>query len=219
MDQESAIEGNGNVVQEKRKVAQFDRVEFDGIGKVRFIKGDGPLLVRTDSNLLSAVITDVDDGTLDIDLKGSVSEVSEMVIKVPVKKGQLKGIESDGTGDMKSEVPLKGDKLKVSHDATGNMELSFDYGKVEYLTDGTGNSKLSGTVDQLRIRNSGTGTVKAFDLKPKDVECKSDGTGDIKLHASGTLKVSLTGTGDVIYQGKPEVEDADIEGTGELHKR
>lgn len=215
----NGIRGNGEVREEKRTVPDFDRVENDGIIDIRFKRGDGPLVVRTDSNLIPEVRTKVQEHTLQVDLEESVSRASELEVQIPVEKGQLKGIDSDGTGDMVSEDPLTGDEMKVFHDATGDMDLTLNYEKLEYVTDGTGDSELSGSVDHLRVKNTGTGDIKAFELKAANVECSSDGTGDTEIHASKTLKVQLTGTGDVIHRGSPDLEEVEVDGTGELEKR
>ena len=215
----NGVQGNGDLREERRRIGNFDRLKNPSIIDVKLTREDGPLIVRTDSNLISLVKTKVNEKTLTLGLKENVSDYEALKVVVPVKQQQLKAIEFDGTGDLEGKTSLEGDELKVANDGTGNMELEFELDKLEYDADGTGDAEFSGNAEHFRVANSGTGDVKAFELKAGEAQCKSSGTGDIEVHATGELYVQLTGTGDITYEGDPDLKDVSIDGTGDLEER
>lgn len=71
------------------------------------------------------------------------------------------------------------------------------------LTLGNGTMTLSGEATKANFSNIGTGTIQASDLKASFVNCKILGTGLTECFADQTLSVLGTGSGTVIYHGKP----------------
>lgn len=212
----NSIDGDGNVIEEERSVKTFKNLENKGIIDLTLVKGEGPLILRTDSNLLPYLKTKVQDSTLTLELEKNVSTRSNMEVKIPVQEDQLKRIRNRGTGNIRSEFTLKGKTLSIDNGGTGDVKMDLELGKFEYSGSGTGDAYFEGSTSLCRIKKSGTGEVKALGLKTEELQCNSSGTGDIEITVTETLHVDASGTGDIRYKGDPELEEVSLNGTADL---
>jgi len=72
-----------------------------------------------------------------------------------------------------------------------------------------------GTSDELNAKTTGSGKMLLSDLVTKDVICTVSGSGNMYVNAVNSLKVIITGSGDIVYTGTPAV-DIQTSGSGRL---
>lgn len=71
---------------------------------------------------------------------------------------------------------------------------------------GTAYMRLSGPgQDKIHIDNTGTGSINMYSLEVDTCYVNLTGTGSCKVRVNSLLDAIITGTGDVYYQGYPEI--------------
>jgi hypothetical protein len=63
-----------------------------------------------------------------------------------------------------------------------------------------------------------SGDVDAFELRARDSSVVITGSGNCRTSVSDTLQAKITGSGDVLYKGYPEIKQT-ITGSGSLRDR
>lgn len=119
-----------------------------------------------------------------------------------------------GSGDLNvRNASVTGD---VSLKMTGSGDLGFNGvkgGNVVAELQGSGDLTIVGTAKQATLKLTNSGDLNAANLKAVDVDAYLQGSGDISCSASGNLKCSINGSGDIGYKGNP----ANVQATGK-HK-
>jgi len=81
---------------------------------------------------------------------------------------------------------------------------------------GAGNIEASGKVEKLAVEASGAGNIDLTDLEAVDAEIDIAGLGNADINASGKVKASIAGAGNVTLHRKPRELDSDIAGLGNV---
>jgi hypothetical protein len=86
-------------------------------------------------------------------------------------------------------------------------------------TTGATQVTLDGTVDELLADMTGASELNAKGLQTKTAEISTTGAADAEISVSETLKVTITGAGNVSYYGAPKIVEKHITGAGNIkHK-
>jgi Putative auto-transporter adhesin, head GIN domain len=199
--------GSGNLITETRDVSGFDMVEFSGTGDVEIIQdGTESITIETDDDVMPYVRTEVMGSTLHVDLEfHDFRSILPTRLDVTLHVKDLGGIVASGAWDVHAEV------LDTTHlDAmiSGAGTISIDaLTATDLLADisGAGKMRLAGQVSTQDVSISGAGKYTAGDLQSDVVGIDISGAGDATLWVTGTLTVSVSGTGHVEYYGQPQV--------------
>ena len=190
------IRGNGHVITESRTVRDFTSVEADGMFTITWSNGPVGLSIRTDSNLLDHIETDVRGTKLKVHMRGQLRPT--------------RGINVTLTSSALSATRLMG--------AT-RFTATKVAGKGFYL-EGSGATRVTmdGTVSELMATMSGASRLDSESLQAETVELSISGAGKADVAASKALKVAISGAGKVTYTGNPTVE-RHISGAGSVRQR
>jgi hypothetical protein len=190
------IRGNGHVITESRKVADFTSIEADGMFTISWANGPAGVSIRTDSNLLDHIETNVEGTKLRLHSRGQLRPT--------------RGV----------NVTLTSSSLNAAR-LTGACRLTATKvtGKGFYL-EGSGATRVTvdGTVSELMATMSGAGQLDSESLQAESVELSITGAGKADVAASKALKVAISGAGKVTYTGNPSVE-RHISGAGSVRQR
>jgi hypothetical protein len=77
---------------------------------------------------------------------------------------------------------------------------------------------VEGSAAKHDVWARGAGDVDAFGLQSRDAVVRLTSSGSVKVHATSTLDVTLTGGGDVQYRGSPRVTK-NVTGSGRVVPR
>ena len=192
----SGIRGNGDIVTDNRQVQEFTSVEASGAFDIEWVPGPASCTIRTDSNLLRHVETNMEGRKLQLEWHGQLHPTHGM--KVKLSSGKLTGARLTGA------VRLDASRL------SGNG----------FYLDGTGATRVTaaGTVNELLATMTGASKLMAEDLQVKVAEVSISGAGKAEVSASDVLKVAISGAGKVTYNGNPALEKH-ISGAGTIRKR
>lgn len=211
----AAVSGNGNVHEENREISNIHEVRTSGSIDVEIHSGDNySLVVQDDENLLPYVITDVDNGVLNIHYKDGYAILRDHA-KVIVTAPTLEKLTSSGSADIISvDVIKNSNQIEISTSGSGDIKAEVDAPAVKVSGSGSGDISLSGRTKDFNCRISGSGDVKCANLKSENAVIHISGSSDVHVFASVSLKVNITGSGDVYYAGNPASPEIHITGSG-----
>ena len=78
---------------------------------------------------------------------------------------------------------------------------------------------LDGAVDELLADMTGASDLKAKTLQARTVQISTTGAADAQVNATETLRVAITGAGDVTYFGNPKTVEKHVTGAGSIRHK
>ena len=213
----NCLEGDGVLQKETRIVSKFYGVEnttsfdvdvdYDSVYSVT---------VFADENLLSYIRTYVSGGNLVVATEGTRCINTNSSVTIKITMPQIDEVNLSGSGNI-TVNDFKCSDLDVSNSGSGNIDMTNIIISDLLTTDlsGSGTIIMDGKSSQAKYELSGSGDIIADDMLTGDCIVKSSGSGDVRCFAYDTLDVTLTGSGDVIYSGTPQVT-THVSGSGRV---
>ncbi len=210
------IDGNGDTVTHDVATASFSSIQSHGSVDLRIVSSSQHQQVRVtcDSNLTRYIDVFLDGAELVIDESESLNPRGrcEVVVRTPT----LSAIEATGSADVVSSGRIV-DLGFVNTTGSGDMTISsIETPRLEVRTTGSGDVVLDGQADELELTSTGSGDMEASDLDAGNTKAKTTGSGDLEIHASSTVHVRSSGSGDVDIWGNPEDRDVEVSGSGDI---
>jgi hypothetical protein len=211
------ISGNGNIRTEKRNTGNFSSVKTSGSIDVEISTGDTySVSSEDDYNLLPYIVTEVNDGTLDIHYKENTS-VNNDHAKVYVTTPSLDKIISSGSADIDIKDVLKSQqKIEMNISGSGNIKGAVDAPAVSIDVSGSGNVELKGSTKDFDCSVNGSGDINCGKLQSENATVKISGSGNAHVFASVHLTASTFGSGDIYYGGNPSNPEIHTAGSGSV---
>lgn len=180
------ISGDGILKEEARPLSSsFHALEVYGGLRVDVRLGaETELRVQGDSNLLPWLESYVEDGTLHIGHRESLSPQHELVATLSAPA--LREIEAAG-GIVLVVEGVDGEFFAL--DASGAIE-----------------ARVTGQVGRCEIEGAGALEFDLRDLIARELELDTSGALDATVHATELLEVSVAGAGSVQYLGSPKLD-------------
>ena len=196
----AAVKGNGKLKTENRSVPTYTKVVIGSAFEGQFFESTpGPVTISAESNILPLIETKVENGTLFVNVKGSVS--TQKGFRITGRTAKLTTFEAAGAAKMElknigrhplkldasgaSKVAVFGAPSSLDVDASGASNVSFGTLTLESLNaelSGASKLSLSGTAKSAIISVSGASKVTG------------NLSGDkFKAVASGASKVEIKG--------------------------
>lgn len=192
------IRGNGHIVTDQRTLEDFSEIHANGGAfKIEWRSGSPSVSITTDENLLAHIETRKIDNHLELRTRERVRPTHG--IKVLVSSSTRSGARLSGASDL--NVPaLAGPKFAV--ESRGAADVTLD-----------------GAVDELLADMTGASDLKAKTLQARTVQISTTGAADAQLNVAETLRVSITGAGDVTYFGNPKTVEKHVTGAGSIRHK
>jgi hypothetical protein len=190
------VRGNGHVTTDQRQVTDFAEIQADGMFDIVWSSGPPSLTITTDENLLSYVENDVHDNRLHLHVRQRILPTHGL--KVAVSSPTRTGSRLTGASDLTAHA-LTGDSYAVE-------------------TTGAADIKLDGSVEHLLADMTGASDLQAKSLQTRTAEISTTGAASAEVSVSESLKVMITGAGEVIYHGNPSVTKH-VTGAGEVRHK
>jgi hypothetical protein len=191
------ISGNGHVTTEQREITAFSELQADGGFKIEWRAGAPSLSITTDENLFPYIESRNTKNRLVLHTRKSLW--STHGIKVVVSSPARSAAKFQGAADLKASG-LTGPSFAVQSSGAADMTLD-------------------GAVDELLLDMTGASNLQAKDLQAKTVQISATGAADITISVSETLRVSVTGAGDVKYYGNPPTIEKHVTGAGSIRRK
>jgi hypothetical protein len=213
-----SVRASGTVVEERREIGDFTRVDLDGSGSVEIVLGgENAVTVSADRNLMPYVETEVKDGVLRLGVKPGIRFPGTR-ISYGVSAKTLEMIKASGSGDIKVKTPLASERLELRSEGSGNIRADVQAKKVTVHIAGSGDVDVGGAAEDLAVTILGSGSVKARDLAGRSAAVNVAGSGSVEVGMFETIEANIAGSGDVVYSGAPRVT-SHVLGSGKLRSR
>lgn len=193
------ILGNGIRATEARPCEAFHTLRAGGSCQVQVAVGRAPgIELSGDANVLEHVVTDWEDGVLDVRLAPGSYELRQH-LTLRATTPALERVELHGSSD-----------TAVS---------GIDGARFEVTSSGSGLVKVAGRTEDVHVALHGSGKIDARELQCRAAKVSSHGSGDVELGALESLEVHLAGSGDVAYRGEPADLRTKVVGSGAVRAR
>ncbi|MGQ1889947.1 GIN domain-containing protein [Thermophagus sp. OGC60D27] len=228
------ILGDGNIRSEKRIVGEIDRVLLESDFDLQIRQGlSGSLTVEADSNILSYVVSEVNNGTLELGVKQNFSIVPRQSVRITLEAGNLSEVAIINGGRVQVDTfrtsflrvnvyevsTFKADSLicenlAVVAEGSTTVAISGNFDNLWLHQIGSGNMQLKGKANEGDVVVEGSGMIKAGELGMANGDLRLYGSGLILCRVSGLLKTYIDGNGRIYYYGMPENLTKEISGEG-----
>lgn len=211
----TGVTGNGNIRTEKRSPGNFNAVKTSGSIDVEINNGNAySVAVENDDNLLQYVVTEVNDGTLNVRYKEGYS-INDDHAKVYVTAPSLDKLSISGSGDITTQGVLKNSRQIEMHvSGSGDIKAQVDAPAIDISVSGSGNVSLTGRTKDFSSDVTGSGDINCGGLESENATVKVAGSGNVHIFASVHLSASVVGSGDVYYRGNPPSPEIHTTGSG-----
>jgi hypothetical protein len=211
------ISGNGNIRTEKRNTGNFSSVKTSGSIDVEINSGDTyAVSAEDDDNLLPYIVTEVNNGTLDIHYRENTS-VNNDHAKVYVTVPSLDKVTASGSADIAIRDILKNSqKIEMNVSGSGSIKGGLDAPAISVDVSGSGNVDLKGHTKDFDCSVSGSGDINCGGLQSENATVTVSGSGNAHVFASVHLSASAHGSGDVYYGGNPSNPEIHTSGSGSV---
>lgn len=187
------VTGSGVPAEQARVLPSFGSVELAGSldASVR-VGAAQAVVVHADDNLLGHVRTTVRGGVLVVETPGSFSTRSPMRLSVVVPA--LRAVSLTGSGDL--------------------VVRGVDASSFTASLPGSGTMLVTGRTTDLRADLQGSGQLSLRGLVARDAEVRLSGSGVVEVYATGSLDAQVSGSGSVMYAGRPSSVTTAVSGSG-----
>lgn len=121
-----------------------------------------------------------------------------------------------GSGIIDTGEILDSETVSIKHSSSGNVRTAITEGlKLDAILSGSGRIDLSGDVVEVDYTLNSSGRIDALNLMAYDAVTANSGSGNIYVWATDFLEANISGSGDIIYQGDPQINFR-ISGSGNL---
>ena len=203
--------------------AEFTSLVFKSLGDVFLIQGDQcELRIEGDPDLIDKVTTHLQDEELKITYAVDIADWTglqwintENRLRYYVTVKALKQLHLGGAGVIRADQ-LHGDHLKVRHAGIGALTLSgLHYRELEVTLGGLGEIRFKGEVTSQVVELTGGGSYHAVELHSQAADITLTGAGSAQVWVDEKLLARLSGAGNILYKGDPQVEKT-ITGLGDV---
>jgi len=174
-------------------------IQLAGIGVVQ-VRQDTVQSVRlvADDNIIDRVRLGTGNGVLTIGIEpGSYGHVT---VQIFATLTSVNSLVISGAGTIATAEPIRATALST-------------------LISGAGNVTLNGSASDHNVVISGAGAVHAFDLVASRCTALISGQGSAEVHATQSLDATISGVGNVIYDGNPAAVSQHVSGVGSVSRR
>jgi hypothetical protein len=213
----SFIEGDGNILEQQREIASFDRVSVRGKLQVYYSQTENPSLqLSADSNLHEFISTEVSGNELIIKMNKPLRSRNEM--RIEVSSNNLRNVEASAGAGFTTQNNLQAHELRLTGNAGAKMDVAGNFEAI-YTTQNAGSSiRLAGTTRYLEISSNAGGSVNAMDMEAEFAKADANAGGSARINAK-EIEASANAGGSIYYSGNPHFRNMSTSAGGNIRKQ
>jgi hypothetical protein len=220
-EQNDRIIGQGPVIEQELTLDEFTKIENSS--SINVVVEQGPVqkvLAVGQANIIEHLRTRVTNQCWNISLENGSYSFFELTIYVTVPK--VESIKVSGSGKVTLEDFNQETNPTISLSGSGNFKMNRleTADELNVSISGSGSfyaEKYIDCFEKLIVQTNGSGSFKGFDIRVKDCQATTSGSGNIQVFVSDNLDATITGSGDIVYKGSPRVNSSD-NGSGNLRQ-
>jgi hypothetical protein len=208
--------GSGTVVDSEREVGAFDALEVGSGLQVALAVGDTTgVVVRADDNLQDLVVAEVEDGTLTLEVDGSVRDATlEATVTVPADA--LTAVTLAEAASLTDTDPLTSSQIRLDLDGAARAFMVLEVGSLVVDAQGASVLNASGTAQRLDLTADGASTVTLGELSVPQASVTVRGASRAAVTVTEQLEASASGASRITYGGDPGQVDEDADDTSRI---
>ena len=224
--QAETVRGEGKYhTQALTHLMPFSSIEVRGDAQVDvWQRAEQSVSVSGKSNLVALADIRVENNTLIIDFKRPIHIKGAHALHVSVGVPSLQSVSVRSKGRMRIRGAFETPKLLISAmdkayitgdmlqndwlrvQATNHAEIDLERLQAKQLEAAVfdkADVELSGAAEQAQLINNGAEDLDAAGLRVAQAHVQINGSGDVELFATDTLKAEALGRGEITYHGRP----------------
>ncbi len=162
------------------------------------------------------IITEVNNGTLHVYVKGSFKWNAKDIRKIYISAPEFKNITANGGADIHGNTVVKSESLNVECNGGADIYLSVETNDLNLSCTGGADMLMEGITENLSATASGGADINAKKLKAKYVVASASGGSDVDVYASESITAKASGGGDINYLGSPKIKHISESGGGDV---
>jgi carbon monoxide dehydrogenase subunit G len=214
------IKGDGPVVSEHRSVNKFSSINSGIDGDIHFTPGNTyEVEVRAQQNIIDIIETKVSAGALKVSYTDHYNIGRHDRIDIYITCPSPESFTLSGAGNFDATLPLNVTDMRLRVSGSGSMNINnLTASSINAHISGSGDINVnSGSARTASYQVDGSGRMDLLEVMVNEVTTATRGSGDIRLHATDKLNVTITGSGNVIYKGNPAI-NTQIIGSGNIRR-
>lgn len=219
IDMFNRIDGNRNVITEKRKIdTEFTRVKVSSGIDLFIEQGDRvSLTVEADENLHDYIMTEVRGDQLRIYVDGNIWRAKARKVHLTVTN--IEELIATSGSDAVSRGVLRAEDLEVGTSSGADMRIEVLAKHVTSSSSSGSDLRISGRAESHDTSASSGSSVHAYGLESKDVNARVSSGADISVHASESIDARASSGGDIRYKGSPKKVNKKTSSGGGVSRR
>ncbi len=194
----SGIKGNGDLVNEMRRVEEFDEIDISGNFEVEIdVDSQRKVEIIAESNFMNYIKTKVRKRKLFIYSTKNLKPKEDLVIIITTPT--LNSIECSGINDILA---------KNINSENFNIDLS-----------GAASICISGRASKFNVDLSGAADLNAKDFIVQSVNIDVSGAASADIYSDSACRADISGAGNINLYGNAEVINYDISGVGSFNRK
>jgi putative autotransporter adhesin-like protein len=207
------------ISEQKREVDPFNSIYTSGPINVYIQQDENEsVVIRSDTNILDNVITEVVNGELKIYNKSRVEH--ERVLDVYVNYKSLDSIHASGPSTITGRGILSSSKLKIKMSVSAELKLQIENDSLKLVMNDAANVQLAGKVTYFNFEITHVGDLMAYNLLSQYckaiIDTGNQSPGYARINVEQSLEVIIKGSRHLNYKGNPIILKKSIEGSGKL---
>lgn len=205
---------------ETRTPGDFTKVTSSGSWDVYITIGDKYEVKLVSKGFdLNQVITEVEDGSLEIKLEKGRHNNVNFTAYVTVR--ELESVGLSGSGHMEIESDISSRSFAIGTSGSGDIKMQQLEARSLFVgMSGSGKVIIEGgSCENANIGQSGSGSFDALDLMAGDVKIGKSGSGATSIGVTGDLKVGASGSGNVYIKGNPTSQSIGSSGSARIIRK
>lgn len=212
------MDGNANIKKEQWNITGFTAISVAGPFQVTVQQGNTFFVsAEADENLMQYIEIEKRGNKLEISERDGYNLRSTRGLRVNIQLPDIDLLSIAGSGTINSASAIKNTgRLAFNIAGSGKIDAVADAPEVDVEIAGSGTANLSGQTRKMEVSISGSGDCLSENLKSEECSINIAGSGTAKVFASSNLDVSIGGSGDVYYGGKPANVHQSVAGSGKI---
>ncbi len=201
------IVGSGNITDETRTVASYDRLLVDLTINVRIAEGaPGTVDVKGEDNVLPYVEIAVNNGELRVGLSRKAKYKDTKPVTVTIHRAALRSIQAKTACTITADVPVVSDQLTVSLNEACRLTADLDVQQLTVTLQAASSVTLRGKARTARFELDGASRVAAEQLRIAKADLTLNGASHATVDVSDNLSASADGVSKITYSGSPTID-------------
>ncbi len=211
------IRGDGNITEEFRDIANFEKIRIRGNYKVQFTQ-DSVIELRliTDSNLHEYVRTSVRNKELIIESKESI--MSGKDISVKLSNLFITEVDVTAAAHFTTVNELNLPELSLLSSAGARIDITGFFENLTAIQNAGSRIVLRGKADKLKLESNAGGSIDAFELEAGYANVEANAGASVNVNAR-ELEARASAGGTVNYTGNPVLYGISTTAGGNIRQR